>query len=200
MNRNKKHKGDTVVQAPWQSPKLGPVQKKILLLLYAGVVLALARTPKQSNRILCGLCDEWQNINRSSLRRALNSLESTGMIARKNANDDTMTLTLTRRGQSYAKQHTLSNLKLPRESKWDGKWRIIIYDIPEYARDFRIALCATLRTLGCYELQRSVMVYPYDCEQQIKRVAAEYEMQDHIRFIVAERVDDERALRRYFRL
>ena len=47
-------------------------------------------------------------------------------------------------------------------AKWDGIWRVLVYDIPEKERTFRIGLCRYLHKLRLGCLQQSVWVTPRD--------------------------------------
>lgn len=60
-------------------------------------------------------------------------------------------------------------LKAP--SRWDGKWRLIFFDIPTDFNLARDALRRELRLLGCYQLQRSVLAHPFPCAQEVLEVA-----------------------------
>ena len=49
----------------------------------------------------------------------------------------------------------------------DGEWRIVIFDIPEKFKKAREALRMKLKELGFLELQKSVFIFPYECEDEI---------------------------------
>ena len=50
--------------------------------------------------------------------------------------------------------------RLPNKQKWDGKWRMIIFDIPEDARTERDRLRRLLKLNGFKILQKSVIINP----------------------------------------
>lgn len=54
------------------------------------------------------------------------------------------------------------------EKPWDGKWRVVIFDIPEIERSSRIALRSELISLGFGKLQRSVYISPLDILADLK--------------------------------
>lgn len=54
------------------------------------------------------------------------------------------------------------------ESDWDGKWRVIIFDIPEIGRDSRDYLRQKLISLGFGRLQKSVYISPLDLLADVK--------------------------------
>lgn len=72
---------------------------------------------------------------------------------------------LTDKGTKEAKTIKLK-LEMAKRNKWDGKWRIIIFDIPEKLRGKRDFLRQELNHFGFMQLQRSVWGYPYKLPQE----------------------------------
>lgn len=64
------------------------------------------------------------------------------------------------------------------QSKWDGIWRVFIYDIPEEERNFRTGLGRYLHKLRMGCLQQSVWVSPHDIRPEyddlLKTLAIEH--------------------------
>lgn len=73
-------------------------------------------------------------------------------------------------GQPYLRLTAKGNDKVKRDfpyfffqnKKWDGKWRVVIFDIEEVKRRVRDKLREKLRSLGFGMLQESVWVTPHD--------------------------------------
>jgi DNA-binding transcriptional regulator PaaX len=88
-----------------------------------------------------------------------------------------------------------------RPEAWDGKWRIIIFDIPESERVLRDALRRKLREYDCAHLQKSVWVSPYEIRDDIRALRKEGGFkQVSIQCILADSFDDEFHFRRIFSL
>lgn len=71
----------------------------------------------------------------------------------------------------------ISNLPAPihkRSRKWDGKWRIVIFDIPEEDRDKRNLIREGLRELRFGKLQGSVWISPHDVGHKVERMIENY--------------------------
>lgn len=77
-------------------------------------------------------------------------------------------ISLTPSGKKKAKQYQIDDLEIKHQKKWDKKWRILIFDIPENSRIKREALRGKLKQLGFQILQRSVWIYPYPCTNELK--------------------------------
>jgi hypothetical protein len=86
--------------------------------------------------------------------------------------------------------------------KWDGKWRVIIFDIPEMSRRDRDFLRRELKWIGFVELQKSVWIFPYDMEREIMALLKlwKLEFRGDIRFLVVEKITEEEELKKQFNL
>lgn len=91
---------------------------------------------------------------------------------------------------------TLTNQK----KKWDGRWRMVVFDIPERRRCIRIRLRAHMSEIGFVRLQDSVWVYPYDCEDFIALLKAELKIGKDVLYAIADTIEHDRTIRSHFRL
>ncbi len=180
--------------------KIGPIQRKILLLLIGGLVLGATRNPKNYWKVISGIKKEWQKINQQTLERAINGLYKSKLISEKNNPDGTTTLFLTDNGKRRTLTFNLDKLHINTPSKWDGYWRIVISDVPEKEKILRDSLRLHMKKLGFYPLQKSVFVHPYDCRDEIKFITEWYDGNKYIRFIIAKEIDNEIELKKYFKL
>ena len=73
-------------------------------------------------------------------------------------------LKLTNKGHTKLTILELGQMEQKHPKRWDGKWRILIFDIKEVQRYQRDRMRAGLVELGFAKLQNSVWVYPYECE------------------------------------
>src|SRR3989344_2297817 len=65
-------------------------------------------------------------------------------------------------------------LELAKKWRWDGKWRILIFDVPEKIRGKRDFLRRELIDFGFYPLQKSVWVYPYNLPEDFFDIFNEF--------------------------
>ena len=135
---------------------------------------------------------------KQKVKRAIDSLYRYGLVSvkpGKSIAEKSVRMTLA--GKELAEYLFRS---LPKQKKWDGKWRIIAFDVPEPYSTARRALSLKLRELGCYHYQNSVFVYPYDCEEEINFIRNYFGFDSAIKYIVAEKLDDEKTLEEFFKL
>ena len=87
-----------------------------------------------------------------------------------------------------------------KHTRWDKRWRMVIYDIKEKRRGTRVALLRTLRTFGFYQLQASVWVYPYECEELLVLLKADFKIGRDVLYGVVEKVEGDDKIKEYFGL
>ena len=91
-------------------------------------------------------------------------------------------------------------MKINIPPKWDGYWRIVIFDIPEKFKKARNALGKKIKDLGLFPLQKSVFVYPFDCKDEINFVSEFFRVGKFTQYIVAKELDGEKFLKQHFGL
>lgn len=94
----------------------------------------------------------------------------------------------------------LQKIKVQKELTWDGKWRLIIFDIPEVANRTRDIIRRRLKGLGFLKLQASVYISPYSLSQEIIEYLKLTRLIKYIRFLRVDKIDDDRELRKRFRI
>jgi len=107
---------------------------------------------------------------------------------------------LTKKGETMLQKLSLRDFRFSKPALWDGKWRVVIFDIPEYHKKLRDTLRATLKTIGFVCLQKSVWIFPYDCEDLSSLLKADFRVGEEVLYIVAEGVENDVQLRKYFKL
>lgn len=110
-------------------------------------------------------------------------------------------IALTEEGQKRAGKYQINKLTLERPKKWDGKWRIVIFDIPNSSTFVRNVFRRKLKEFGFYPLQKSVWIYPFDCREEISFLREFLGVDSRrIRIIEATKVENDEFLRKVFSL
>ena len=109
-------------------------------------------------------------------------------------------LQLTPSGQRLAALMGEGTLKIKRPRRWDGKWRILVFDIPEQRKKVRAHLRSMLIGLGLKRLQQSVWVLPYDCEDLIMLLKADLRIVKELLYVIADKIENDLPLRKHFAL
>ncbi|MDP4000955.1 MAG: hypothetical protein Q8P83_01835 [bacterium] len=135
----------------------------------------------------------------NQVKRSLKRLEMNDMV-NISEKDSMVKINLTKNGERKVIEYNLENLKIKRDKSWDRKWRIVIFDIPEKYKSNRTVFARKLRELGFVNLQKSVWVTPYPCEDEIDFLKEIYEIRPFIRLITADRIDIQHDLLKQFKL
>jgi DNA-binding transcriptional regulator PaaX len=115
--------------------------------------------------------------------------------------EDTYKVELSDKGKRKIKELEFYNLKIQAPEKWDKKWRIVIFDIPNTVqKTIRNTFVAKLKSLDFCLLQKSVWVHPYPCENEIQFVVEVFGISRFVSIIVADSISDETKLYRHFNL
>ena len=92
---------------------------------------------------------------------------------------------LTAQGKIYFAGLKVKRIKLPIGKKWDSLWRIVTFDIPEKLKVNRKRFTRALNFAGMYNMEKSIFIYPYECKEQVFKIAELYEISKYVRYIVA---------------
>lgn len=176
-----------------------PISQKILLLLLTGVALSLSYTPQRYWRAIKIAGKEWKNINKKELQDEIRKLYQSKLIKRKENPDGSITMLLTDKGKFRAITFSFQNMRIDKKN-WDGKWRLVVFDIPEKFRVGRDSLREKIKELGFYEFQKSVFVFPYKCKDEIDFIIEFYGIRKYVRYGVLEEIDNEKHLKEIFKL
>lgn len=183
---------------PVQNQRRMAMQVVFLRTLYVGGILTMALLAPKITRILPnpdgGKAGRKELYVRITLAR--NRLKQRGLIEEVNGR-----LHLTERGQAHIERILMREYQIPEPVRWDGKWRVLIFDIREQRRQVRFRLRALLQGAGFVRLQDSVWVYPYPCDEFVALVRAHLASGvGELRALVAEALESDRSLREHFRL
>ncbi|MDP3646429.1 MAG: hypothetical protein Q8R25_05060 [bacterium] len=129
------------------------------------------------------------------IRRSCDRLARQGLLEWKERR-----LHLTDKGKTALRAHRIRAFDLPKPKKWDKKWRVLIFDIPEYRGSLRDKIRHTLQLIGFIRLQNSVWVYPYDCEDLITLLKADFRIGKDMLYMIVDSIEHDKELRREFYL
>jgi DNA-binding transcriptional regulator PaaX len=89
---------------------------------------------------------------------------------------------------------------IQKPKRWDGRWRVVIFDIPERRRNTRDTLRRMMRSFGFYRLQDSVWVHPYDAEDVIALAKTELKLGTNVLYMIVEHIENDQRLKEEFLL
>lgn len=124
-------------------------------------------------------------LKKSALSQALKRLREKGYIEKlpDKRDESKIIFKLTETGREFLMLH-----KPEDEVKWDGKWRIVVFDIPESKRLVRDILRSRLKLWGFKPWQKSVWASKKNLTNKLRNLAKELGMEDWILVIESENV------------
>ncbi len=95
--------------------------------------------------------------------RVMYHMRRRNLVEYRRRPDGTFELQITKQGLRREQKLKLDTLSIRRPDKWDRKWRLVLFDIPEVNRRSRTALSTKLRELKFFQLQKSAWLHPFPC-------------------------------------
>ncbi len=109
-------------------------------------------------------------------------------------------LRLTEKGEKLLRHLDAKNFQIKKPKRWDGKWRVLIFDIPQARKGLRDKVRRTLVAIGFIRLQNSVWIYPYDCEDLITLLKADFKIGKDTLYMIVESLEYDAPLKKRFGL
>ena len=97
-------------------------------------------------------------------------------------------------------QMEVEKMAVAKKRRWDRRWRVVIFDIPEKRRNVRVILRRFMEEYGFVRLQNSVWIYPYDCEDLIALAKTNLRIGADALYMIVERLECDKHLREHFGL
>ncbi|MBI2046017.1 MAG: hypothetical protein HYT28_01170 [Parcubacteria group bacterium] len=107
---------------------------------------------------------------------------------------------ITKKGKRKVLMYNLADMKISHPKRWDGWWRIVIFDIPENKRDARRAINIKFKEMGLYSLQKSTFVSPYPCKKELDFIGNYFGVRNNIVYIKAKEMEASADIKKYFNL
>lgn len=108
----------------------------------------------------------WKDINKKDLGRIIKRLEKQEMIFMEERADGKMAIQITDKGRKRLLEYDFENIELKTKRR-DGKWRLVIFDIPEDKKNARDVFRRKLLQLDFIRLQDSVFASAYPCKAEV---------------------------------
>lgn len=185
-----------------QKVKKENISKEILLgILKTGAVLGLAIFAPGVLRVFkdFGQDEPWREYYPSSLEKVTKRLYRRGYVNVTYEKGQPV-VKITDKGRIEILKYDFDKLEVKPPKQWDGKWRLVIFDIEEKYRAVRDVVRDKLNQIGFYKFQKSVFIYPYPCEKEIKFLREVLAVPHSIKLLRVDRVENDKELRRIFNL
>ncbi|KKW27293.1 MAG: Phenylacetic acid-responsive transcriptional repressor [Candidatus Kaiserbacteria bacterium GW2011_GWB1_52_6] len=174
--------------------RLGAIEREVLQELTFGDLLFGFLLSARSTRRFYKLARE-RATYRYRRKLAVERLEESGFIRSRGGR-----LSITKAGRGALGEIIGITRSFLDTKKWDGKWRIIAFDIPEKFAKLRNNIRDVLKKAGFAKLQQSIWIFPHECEDFAQLLKEESQLSRYILYGVLDRIEDEGRLKRLFKL
>lgn len=131
---------------------------------------------------------------------AVRSLHRNKLVEYVSSINGVTTIRITQKGESKIRSFAIDLIKIKKPKKWDGKWRIVMFDLPVQYKNIRNSLRLKLKQIGFIQFQKSVWLYPYPCFDELLFIADYYKVSKYIEIVTASEVLNDIKLRKAFSL
>ena len=134
------------------------------------------------------------------IRQGINRLEQDGLV-NVSGEHGNRKVKITEKGVKVLEKIEFGEYVIQEPTFWDGKWRVLIFDVAERRRRIRNQLRRLLDGVGFARIQDSVWVYPYPCDDFVSLVRVHLKSGiGEMRVFVAEALESDKGLREHFHL
>lgn len=188
-----------------------PTNKEILLMLGVGTLLA-ASIVMPGLGIAAGAIikakrkhdwkenqKEWRKFNAPLLRRNLKRLYENKLVevAEENGRE---VVKLTQKGQTKYLRYKMEDWFDSNNKGWDGKWRLVIYDISKLKKNHQENFRRVLKSMNFWPLQESVYLTPYKCQEAVEYLKEYFNIGEEVMLLEISKLENENHYKQYFGL
>jgi len=131
---------------------------------------------------------------RGKIYEDFRNLKSRGLVSKMSGDK----YKFTKNGIVWFKESRFKYFKL-KVGKWDKKWRVVIFDIPQEMHGKRNWLRKKLINLGFYMVQKSVFTFPYSCEEELGDICSYLDISDYVDILIASSIGfREQEIKKFF--
>jgi len=183
-----------------QKERIGKTQKIILNIIATAGIVSVAVLAPNALQAFGMISKEIERRKKYEIKSSLSKLANRGLVKfEKNKNGKTFAK-LTQKGEKILRLAEINNYQIKKPKKWDGKWRVITFDIKEVRKSTRNKIRHTLKTIGFCQLHKSVWIYPYDCEDFITLLKADFKIGRDLLYMIVWKLEYEKPLLNSFKL
>jgi len=177
----------------------GELSKEILKgLALGGFIVACFVAPNFAQ--VTKLFNTKNSNDRWRLKRTLSNLTKEKLVKISYNKKGKEIIKITGDGKKKVLKYEYEDLEISIPKKWDKRWRLVMFDIPEVYRKARNGLTSKLQDLGFYPLQKSAFILPYECGDEIDFVCEHLKIREYVNYFVLIKPENEEYLREWFDL
>jgi len=178
--------------------KKGELAKEILkYVALGGMVIVCVSMPGMA--IVLNMFSPKDQKERNKIRRAFKNLEKQHLVSMHTKNGKDV-IKITEKGKKRFLRYEFEDLMVKKPNKWNGKWHIVVFDIPSRFEKTRKIFRFKLDQFGFKNYQKSVFITPYECKDEINFISEYLHLSKYVKYITVDRIDDHEKVKKMFKL
>ena len=161
--------------------------KDILKVVGVGSLVVASILSPNLAKAFIEISKEFKGMKNKDLGRIVKRLERQRMVDFREENGQ-IKITITDKGKIRLLEYNYASMVI-NKPKIDGKWRLVIFDVPEKRKRGRDAFRRKLLELGFTRLQDSVFTSPFPCKDEIDFLANYLNISDYVTLAVVEKIE-----------
>lgn len=133
---------------------------------------------------------KWRDLDKQRFHTNLCKLQQQGYIEQYKKGKNKI-IKLTAVGEKKAIKYLTKELSTKIPQKWNKKWHMIIFDIPENKKNLRDIVRQKLNFWNFYQLQKSVFIHPFCHEKEIAALKYLYNIGDYLQYCIVNTIETE---------
>src|SRR3989338_10778370 len=136
-----------------------------------------------------------KHFSKKQIRNSINHLRRHKLIEYVGDKNGKTIVKITKKGEIKLRAFAIDLIEIKKPNKWDGKWRLVMFDIPIRFTKGREALRYHLKELDFLQFQKSAWIYPYPCEDEVIFIADFFGIGKYVEVLTAENISREEKFR-----
>jgi len=112
--------------------------------------------------------------------------------------DNEKVFKITEKGKDRLKAHMVSEEGINIPERWDGRWYLITFDIPETKKVVRNQLILTLKRHGFVNYAKGLWLIPYNPSRMVASLRKQLKLKTELKLIIAQSIDFESKYRKHW--
>lgn len=135
---------------------------------------------------------EWEKFNTWRLRWVLKRMNSQKLVT---ISDDGI-VSISQKGKERLLQYNIAAMQL--KERIDGLWRLIVYDVANLKGQKRRIFQRMLMQLKFLQIQRSVYLTPFICDDEIEYLRQLFDLRDEVVLLKVSGIENVQEYKKYF--
>ena len=177
----------------------GYLQKTVLSAVGIAGILAIGMVAPNTLQLLGGFGKHKRRFPEQA-RSALTRLAQKGYLVFEKNHRGTFARITASGVRALALEEEKASASIRTKRKWDKRYRMVMFDVPEKRKNVRDRLRRSMRESGFLLVQDSAWIYPYGCEDLIALIKADLRIGKDVLYVIVEKIENDAWIRKHFGL